>query len=126
MSIRENIVDKQRVVSNMLKSQLFPKELKPKLTIILKDINSLFEHTRFSFDRLEYLQDTLLGLVNIQQNKIIKMFTIVSVIFMPPTLIASIYGMNFNFMPELDWEYGYLFSIGLMIACVLGILLFFS
>lgn len=125
MSIRENIVDKQRVVSNMLKSQLFPEELKPRLTIILKDINSLFEHTRFSFDRLEYLQDTLLGLVNIQQNKIIKIFTIVSVIFMPPTLIASMYGMNFKFMPELQWKYGYLFSISLMIFCVLAILFIF-
>ncbi len=126
MLIRENIVDKQRVVSNMLKSELFPSELKPKLTIIIKDINSLIEHTRFSFDRLDYLQDTFLGLVNIQQNKIIKIFAIVSVIFMPPTLIASYYGMNFTFMPELDWQYGYLFAIGLMIAFVVIILFYFK
>ncbi len=126
MLIRENIVDKQRVCSNMLKSELFPNEAKSKLGIIIKDINSLFEHTRFSFDRLEYLQDTFLGLVNIQQNKIIKIFTIVSVIFLPPTLIASMYGMNFDFMPELHWRYGYLWAIGLMVVFVGGILWYFK
>lgn len=125
MLIRENIIDKQRVVSNMLKSDIFPKQLKPKLSMIIKDINSLIEHTNFSFNRLDYLQDTFLGLVNIQQNKIIRIFTVVSVIFMPPTLIASMYGMNFRFMPELDWEYGYPFAIGLMIVFVAAILLFF-
>jgi magnesium transporter len=126
MIIRQNIIDKQRVVSNMLKSKLIPTELLPRLTMIIKDINSLFEYTRFGFDRLDYLQDTFLGLVNIQQNKIIKIFTVVSVIFMPPTLIASIYGMNFTVMPELDWEYGYLFSIGLMIAFSMIVLWFFK
>ncbi len=125
MLIRENIVDKQRVCSNMLKSEMFPTEAKNKLTIIIKDINSLFEHTRFSFDRLEYLQDTFLGLVNIQQNKIIKIFTIVSVIFLPPTLVASMYGMNFDFMPELHWRFGYLWAIGLMVMFVLFILWYF-
>jgi len=115
MIIRQNIIDKQRVVSNMLKSNIFPSELIPRLTMVIKDINSLFEYTRFGFDRLDYLQDTFLGLVNIQQNKIIKIFTVVSVIFMPPTLIASIYGMNFTFMPELDWKIGYPFSIFLML-----------
>lgn len=125
MLIRQNIIDKQRVVSNMLKSNLFPKDILPKLTMIIKDINSLFEYTRFGFDRLDYLQDTFLGLVNIQQNKIIKIFTVVSVIFMPPTLIASMYGMNFKSMPELDWEFGYPFSIFLMVAFAAGVLLYF-
>jgi len=126
MIIRQNIIDKQRVVSNMLKSNLFPKELLPKLTMVIRDINSLFEYTRFGFDRLDYLQDTFLGLVNIQQNKIIKIFTVVSVIFMPPTLIASMYGMNFKFMPELDWKYGYPFSIFLMVSFAMGVLLYFK
>lgn len=125
MIIRQNLIDKQRVVSNMFKSNLFPKELLPKLTMIIKDINSLFEYTRFGFDRLDYLQDTFLGLVNIQQNKIIKIFTVVSVIFMPPTLIASMYGMNFKSMPELDWEFGYPFSIFLMVAFAAGVLFYF-
>lgn len=126
MKIRENIVDKQRVCSNMLKSDQFPNNSKQKIAIIIKDINSLFEHTRFSFDRLEYLQDTFIGLVNIQQNKIMKMFTIVNLIFLPPTLIAGLYGMNFKFMPELNWEYGYPFAILLMLLFVGGFLLFFK
>ncbi|MDD4820932.1 MAG: magnesium/cobalt transporter CorA [Bacteroidales bacterium] len=116
MTIRENIIDKQRVVSSMLRSERMPAELKPRLTILVKDINSLVEHIKFCFDRLDYLQDTFLGFVNIEQNKIIKIFTIVSVIFMPPTLIASMYGMNFRFLPELEWRYGYVFAIFLMIA----------
>ncbi|MBO5960416.1 MAG: magnesium/cobalt transporter CorA [Paludibacteraceae bacterium] len=125
MILRQNIIDKQRVVSNILKCNFFPEELRPRLTMIIKDINSLFEYTRFGFDRLDYLQDTFLGLVNIQQNKIVKIFTIVSVIFLPPTLIASMYGMNFDFMPELHWQYGYPFAILLMIAFAGAVLLYF-
>lgn len=123
--IRQNIMDKQRVISNFLKCDLFPTELQPRLTMIIKDINSLFDYTRFGFDRLDYLQDTFLGLVNIEQNKIIKIFTVVNVIFLPPTLIASMYGMNFDFMPELHWTHGYLFSIGLMVVFTLFVLLIF-
>ena len=123
--IRQNIMDKQRVISNFLKCDLFPAELQPRLTMIIKDINSLFDYTRFGFDRLDYLQDTFLGLVNIEQNKIIKIFTVVNVIFLPPTLIASMYGMNFDFMPELHWTHGYLFSIGLMVVFTLFVLLIF-
>ena len=125
MILRQNIIDKQRVVSNILKCNFFPEELRPRLTMIIKDINSLFEYTRFGFDRLDYLQDTFLGLVNIQQNKIVKIFTIVSVIFLPPTLIASMYGMNFDFMPELHWQYGYPFAILLMIGFAGAVLLYF-
>ena len=116
MIIRQNIIDKQRVVSNMIKCELIPDELRSRLSVIIKDVNSLFEYTRFGFDRLDYLQDTFLGLVNIEQNKTIKIFTVVSIIFMPPTLIASMYGMNFKFMPELGWKYGYLFALSLMVV----------
>ncbi len=124
--IRQNIMDKQRVISNFLKCDFFPEELRPRLTMIIKDINSLFDYTRFGFDRLDYLQDTFLGLVNIEQNKIIKIFTVVNVVFLPPTLIASMYGMNFEFMPELHWQLGYPFAIGLMIISTLLILLIFK
>lgn len=124
--IRQNIMDKQRVISNFLKCDFFPLELQPRLTMIIKDINSLFEYTKFGFDRLDYLQDTFLGLVNIEQNKIIKIFTVVNVIFLPPTLVASMYGMNFDFMPELHWAHGYLFSIALMIAFTAIVLLIFK
>jgi len=120
--IRQNIMDKQRVISNFLKCDFFPQELQPRLTMIIKDINSLFDYTRFGFDRLDYLQDTFLGLVNIEQNKIIKIFTVVNVIFLPPTLIASMYGMNFDFMPELHWKYGYLFALFLMVLLTFAVL----
>lgn len=126
MQLRENIIDKQRAVSNMLKSELIPRELSARLTILVKDINSLIEHIRFGFDRLDYLQDTFLAYVNVEQNKIIKMFTVISVIFMPPTLIASIYGMNFHTMPELEWEHGYLLSLFVMILSVAIILVIFK
>lgn len=126
MHLRENTIDKQRVVSNVLRSELTPKDLRTRLGMVIKDINSLIEHTKFGFDRLDYLQDTFLGLVNIEQNKIIKIFTVVSVIFLPPTLIASVYGMNFKFMPELNWTYGYLFAIVLMLVVTCAILLIFK
>ena len=97
MHLRENTIDKHRVVSSVLRSELIPNDLRPRLSLVIKDINSLVEHTKFGFERLDYLQDTFLGLVNIEQNKIIKIFTIVSVLLMPPTLIASFFGMNVQF-----------------------------
>ena len=126
MLIRENIIDKQRVISNILRSNKFPVDLYQKLNFMIKDINSLINHTDFSFERLEYLQNTLLGLINIEQNKIIKIFTVATVIFAPPTLIASIYGMNFDFMPEFKWKLGYPFAVGLMIFLTVIILWYFK
>lgn len=124
--MRENIVDKQRLVSSLMKSSLFPEEYMPVLRIMIKDIGSLIEHNKFAFERLEYLQDTFMGLVNIEQNRIIKIFTVATVAFMPPTLIASIYGMNFQIMPELGWDYGYLFAISLMVLSSVLTLIFFK
>ena len=97
MLIRENIVDKQRVISSILKSTKYPKEYQPRLNVLLKDISSLINHTNFSFERLEYLQNTVLGIINLDQNKIMKVFTLVSLMLMPPTLIASFFGMNVRF-----------------------------
>ena len=97
MLIRENIVDKQRVISSILKSAKYPKEYQAKLNVLLKDISSLINHTNFSFERLEYLQNTVLGIINLDQNKIMKVFTLVSLMLMPPTLIASFFGMNVRF-----------------------------
>lgn len=124
--MRENIVDKQRLVSSLMKSSLFPEEYMPVLRIMIKDIGSLIEHNKFAFERLEYLQDTFMGLVNIEQNRIIKIFTVATVAFMPPTLIASVYGMNFKLMPELGWDYGYLFAISLMVLSSVITLIFFK
>jgi magnesium transporter len=126
MLVRVNIIDKQRVVSSMLKSTEFAEDEKERLRILFKDITSLVDHTNFLFERLEYMQNTVHGLVNIDQNKIIKIFTVVSVIFMPPTLIASIYGMNFKFLPELNWRTGYPIAIAMMAASSLITLLIFK
>jgi len=115
MILRENIFDRQRVISSVMRSDRFPNDTYPRLSMMLKDIASLLSHADFSLDRLDYLQDTALGLINIEQNNITKLFTILSVFFMPPTLIASIYGMNFKYMPELSMRYGYPFAILLMI-----------
>ena len=124
--MRENIIDKQRLVSSLMKSSLFPEEYMTVLRIMIKDIGSLIEHNKFAFERLEYLQDTFMGLVNIEQNRIIKIFTVATVAFMPPTLIASIYGMNFARMPELSWDYGYIFAICLMILSSVVTLVYFK
>ena len=125
MSLRENIFDRQRVLSGILRSERFPNDIYPRLQLMIKDVNSLINHADFSFQRLDYIQDAALGLINIEQ--IVKIFSVASVIFMPATLIASIYGMNFRFMPELEWTLtlpngwnipmGYLFAIGLMLLC---------
>lgn len=125
MVIRQNVIDKQRVLSAILKSQEFVGEEYERLRVVIKDINSLIDHTKFNFERLEYMQNTFLGLINIEQNKIIKIFTVASVIFMPPTLIASIYGMNFKFTEEFDWRYGFWFAIGLMVVSSASTLYFF-
>lgn len=125
MKIRENLTDKQRILNSLLKSQKITED-KSELPIMLKDIRSLIDHTNFNFERLDYLQNIFVGLLSVEQNKVIKIFTIVNVIFLPPTLIASIYGMNFDIMPELNWEYGYLFSIGVMILAAVTPLIIFK
>ena len=94
MTVRENIVDKQRLISSMMTSDKYPQELQSRFAVILQDISSLVNHANFSFERLEYLQETVVGLINLDQNKIMKIFTLVSVLLMPPTLVASFYGMN--------------------------------
>jgi magnesium transporter len=126
MMLRENIIDKQRMISSLMRSSTFPEESMGVLRLMIKDISSLLEHNKFAFERLEYLQDTFLGLINIEQNRIIKIFTVATVAFMPPTLIASIYGMNFKMMPELNWQYGYLVAIVLMVLSSFGTLVYFK
>jgi len=125
MAMLETIIDKQRVISSMLKSTKFPPDEKPVLSIMIKDISSLIDYSKFNFERLEYLQNTFLGLVNIEQSKVIKIFTVMTIIFMPPTLIASIYGMNFEFMPALGLGSGFYLTIALMVVVSVGMLWFF-
>ena len=86
---------------------------------ILRDIESVDGHTSFLFGKINFLMDALVGFININQNKVIKIFSVASVAMLPPTLIASIYGMNFKgWFPELEWEYGYPFALLLMICSI--------
>ena len=123
MIVRENIIDKQRLITNMIKSDKYPPELQSRFSVILQDITSLINHANFSFERLEYLQETVLGLINLDQNNIMKIFTLVSVLLMPPTLVASFYGMNVP-LPFMNkwWAWlALLIFMGTLVAVVLFI-----
>ena len=117
MVIRENVVDKQRILGNILKSDLFPDALDKKFTIILQDIASLINHINFTFERLEYLQDTVVGIINLDQNKIMKLFTMISMLFMPATLLCSFYGMNVT-LPLAEIKLAWLGIFVLMLVMV--------
>lgn len=90
------------------------------LETYVKDINALSEHTNYVSSRINLLLDAILGMINIEQNAIIKFFSVAAAVFLPPTLIASIYGMNFKVMPELEWPLGYPLAIALMLFSALG------
>ncbi len=113
---RLSLMDKQRVLLFLLRSRHSPEEKLPLLHEILRDIRSLSEHSTFLFEKVQFLLDATMGRINIEQNKIIKIFSIAAVVFLPPTLIASLYGMNFHFMPELSWWFGYPLALLLMVA----------
>ncbi len=127
MTVRENIVDKQRLISNIIKSKRCPRdpEIREELNVILQDIASLINHINFTFERLEYLQDTVVGLINLDQNRIMKIFTFISLLLMPATLVASFYGMNVH-LPFDGWRLSWLAILGLMVALVLGIWFIFK
>jgi magnesium transporter len=114
--LRLGLMDKQRVLSFLLRSGNFPPDKEPLLREILRDIESLNAHSTFLFEKGDSLMDATMGRINIEQNKIIKIFSIAAVVFLPPTLVASIYGMNFHFMPELQWAWGYPLAIALMVV----------
>ncbi len=124
MLVRENIVDKQRVISSLLKSNKYPHSLQPKMNVLLKDISSLINHTNFGFERLEYLQNTVVGLINLDQNKIMKIFTLVSLLFMPPTLITGFFGMNLK-LPITGTWWDFVIVLVLMLLSFSVILLIF-
>ena len=123
--IRRNMMDTRRALSFMMRSRLLSAEQFEEARQILRDIDSLDSHTAFLFDKINFLMDTIVGFININQNKVIKIFSVVGVAMLPPTLIASIYGMNFRFMPELDWAAGYPLALALMVASVAAPFIFF-
>ena len=123
--IRRNVMDTRRAVSFMMRTRMLSAEQFEDARQILRDLDSLDSHTAFLFDKINFLMDATVGFININQNKIIKIFSVASVAMLPPTLIASVYGMNFKFMPELDWQAGYPFALGLMVLSAVGPMLYF-
>ncbi len=123
--VRRNVMDTRRAVSFLMRTRMLNAEQFEEARQILRDIDSLDSHTTFLFDKINFLMNASVGFININQNKIIKIFSVASVALLPPTLIASIYGMNFQLMPELNWRYGYAFALGLMAASVAAPFLYF-
>ena len=123
--IRRNVMDTRRALSFMMRSRMLNAEQFEEARQILRDIDSLDSHTAFLFDKINFLMDATVGFININQNKIIKIFSVASVALLPPTLIASIYGMNFKAIPELEWPLGYPFALVLMVASVAAPFIYF-
>ena len=117
--IRSNVHDTRRAVSFLTRIKILSDSQLDDARQIMRDIESLDGHTSFLFGKINFLMDATVGFININQNKIIKIFSVASVAMLPPTLIASIYGMNFQgLFPEIHWEYGYPFSLALMFISV--------
>ena len=123
--IRRNVMDTRRAVSFMMRSRMLNAEQFEEARQILRDIDSLDSHTAFLFDKINFLMAATVGFININQNKIIKIFSVASVALLPPTLIASIYGMNFKYMPELNQIWGYPLALALMIGSVAAPFIYF-
>ncbi|NOX15447.1 MAG: magnesium/cobalt transporter CorA [Epsilonproteobacteria bacterium] len=125
--IRLCLMDTQRdmLILQKRKSKWLDEE-KEDISDILMDIDTLMPHNTFLSEKTDFLMNAAQGFINIQQNKIIKIFSIASVVFLPPTMIASIYGMNFRIMPELSWHYGYPFAILLIAISGIAPYLFFK
>ncbi len=115
MSVRDSLFDKRRAIVALLKSDKLESDIRKDLGIVLKDLNSLVEFTTVNLNMLDNTQSLFASQIDIEQNKIIKLFTVATMAMMPPTLIGTIYGMNFEVMPELKWQYAYPVVIVVMI-----------
>ncbi len=125
---RESLVSLGRLLSFVQQSgqaNLSP-EVRSRLKTASRDVLALSDHATFTSNKASFMLQATLGLINIEQNETVKIFSVVAVVFLPPTLIASIYGMNFHFMPELDWRLGYPLALLLMVASAVGPYLFFK
>ena len=114
----ESLVSIQRLLSYAAAAAQVRKQDKEaagRFKSLSRDVQALIDHASFLTQKINFLLDATLGMINIQQTGIIKIFSVAAVVFLPPTLIASIYGMNFDFMPELAWPYGYPFALALMV-----------
>lgn len=128
-NIRDSLATLDRLaafLSQHVADEHDPREYKVRVKTLTHDIRSIADHAGFLSQKITFLLDATLGMIGIEQNAIIKIFSVAAVVFLPPTLIASIYGMNFEHMPELDWLLGYPFAIGLMILSAILPFLFFK
>ena len=117
-TLRRNLMDTRRALSYLARERKLDKEQTKIVQQVLRDIESLHSHTAFIFDKINFLMDAIVGFININQNKVVKIFSVAAVAMLPPTLIASIYGMNFEHMPELTQTWGYPMSLALMVVSV--------
>ena len=130
--VQESLISVGRVASYHTALELTPakdavsRETRSMLKAVQRDALALGEHARSLIDRVNFLLDATLGLINLEQNQIIKIFSVAAVVFLPPTLVASIYGMNFDHMPELSWPLGYPFALGVMVISAVVPYLFFK
>ncbi len=127
-NLRESLVELERLVLFLMsegRSADAPKPVREATKSALRDLQSLEQDANFKAQKVQFLLDATLGFINLAQNDIIKLFSVLAVIFMPPTMIASIYGMNFKTMPELDWSWGYPAALVLMVLVAVGPYLFF-
>jgi len=117
--VRESLVSIGRVVTFMsavMEGIKWSKDMREQLKTMQRDVSSLTDHASYLSNKITFVLDAMLGVVNLEQNNIIKLFSVMAVVLMPPTLIASIYGMNFKAMPELEWPHGYPMALIMMLA----------
>lgn len=124
--IRLCLMDGQRDLNFLLRRAELAGDNLDSAHDMLEDIKTLLSHNTFLSERIDFVLNAALGFINIEQNRIIKIFSIVAVALMPPTLIASIYGMNFHFMPEISWPWGYPLSLALMILAGISPYIYFK
>ena len=127
--LRDSLLTLDRLAGFLAHASLqrkLSKELRERIKTLSRDVRSLLDHADFMSQKTTFLLDATLGMINIEQNGIIKIFSVAAVIFLPPTLVASIYGMNFVHMPELDWRFGYPMALGLMILSAILPYFFFK
>jgi magnesium transporter len=124
--VRLCLMDTQRAINFLLRKVRLPAGQVEQAREILRDVESLLPHNESLFQKVNFLMQAAMGFINIEQNRIIKIFSVIAVVFLPPTLVASAYGMNFHRMPELSWAYGYPMSIGMMILAGLAPYLYFK
>lgn len=122
---KDSLLGLNRLLLFLSAQASFKKDARSRIKTLMRDATSIAEHANFLSSKVSFLLDATLGLINIEQNNIIKIFSVAAVAFLPPTLIASIYGMNFQFMPELEWRFGYLWAMGLMLLAAIVPLWYF-